>query len=95
MSDYRISGSGLYDANHQLVAKSVGESLFDNANRRVGIIRGDTLYDLQERKMMSVSGSEVYDASGQRVASRSVVKKAIHGAEGEVMYTAMWYCFVR
>jgi hypothetical protein len=95
MSGYRMWGSGLYDANHQLVAKATGESLFDNANQRVGIIRGDTLFDLQDRKMMSIRGSEIYDASDKRVASRSVVMKAIEGAAEEVMSTAMWYCFVR
>ncbi len=95
MSDYRMSGSGLYDANHQLVAKAMGESLFDNANQRVGIIRGDTLFDLQDRKMMSVRGSEIYDASNKRVASRSVVMKAIKGAAEEIMHTAMWFCYVR
>lgn len=95
MSDYRMSGSGLYDANHQLIAKATGESLFDNANQRVGIIRGDTLFDLQDRKMMSVRGTEIYDASDKRVAARSVVKKAIKGAAEEIMCAAMWFCFIR
>jgi hypothetical protein len=95
MSGYRMWGSGLYDASHQLIAKAMGESLFDNANRKVGIVRGDTLFDLQDRKMMSVRDSEIYDAFDKRVASRSVVKKAIEGAAEEVMSTAMWYCFIR
>ena len=95
MSNYRISGSGLYNANHDLVAKAVGESLFDNANQRVGIVRGDTLFDLQDRKMMSVRGSEIYDAADKRVASRSVVKRAIQGAAEEIMIIAMWFCYVR
>jgi hypothetical protein len=90
MSDY-----GLYDANHQLIAKAMGESLFNNANQRVGIVRGDTLFDLEDRKMMSVRGSEIYDASDKRIASRSVVKKAIEGTAEEVMSTAMWYCYIR
>jgi len=95
MSVYRISGSGLYNAHHQLVATARGESLFDRDNQRIGFIRGNTLFDSQERIMMSVRGSEVYDASNNRVASLSEVKKTIHGAVEEMMSTAMWYCFVR
>jgi hypothetical protein len=95
MSDYRISGSGLYNAEHQLIAKAKGESLFDHDNRRVGFIRGDTLFDLEHRKMMCVRGSEIYDSSNKRVASISVVKKRVEGAAEEVMSTAMWYCFIR
>ena len=95
MSDYRMSGSELYDAEHQLVAKAKGESLFDHDNRRVGFIRGDALYDLEKRKMMSVRGPDILDASNKRVASRSVVTKRIHGAAGELMSIAMWYCFIR
>jgi hypothetical protein len=95
MSDYRMSGSELYDADHQLVAKAKGESLFDHDNRRVGFIRGNTLFDLEERKMMSVRGSDILDASDKRVASLGVVTKRIQGAAAELMCIAMWYCFVR
>jgi len=95
MSVYRISGSGLYNAHHQLVATARGESLFDRDNQRVGFIRGNTLFDPDERIMMSVRGSEIFDASNKRVASLLEVTKAIHGALEEMMPTAMWYCFVR
>ena len=95
MSAYRISGSGLYNAHHQLVAKAKGESLFDGDNRRVGIIKGNTLFDQDDRKMMSVRGSEIFNASGERVGSLSEVKKAIQGAVEEMMSSAMWYCFIR
>jgi hypothetical protein len=90
-----MSGSGLYNADHELIAKTRGESLLDNANRRVGFIRGDTLFDLEDRKMMSVRGSEIYDATDTRVASVSVVKKTIQGAPEEMTSTALWYCFIR
>jgi len=95
MNVYRMSGSGLYNAHHHLVAKSRGESLYDCDNQRVGFIRGNTLFDPQERVMMSVHGSEIYDASNIRVASLSDVKKTIQGVVEEMMSTAMWYCFIR
>ena len=95
MSVYRMSGSGLYNAHHQLVAKAKGESLFDGNNQRVGFIRGNALFDSGDRKMMSVHGSEIYDASNKWVASLSEVKKAIQGVAEETMSAAMWYCFIR
>jgi hypothetical protein len=95
MSVFRMSGSGLYNAHHQLVAKARGESLFDSDNQRVGFIRGNTLFDAEERIMMSVRGSEIYDASDTRVASVSEVKMTIQGNVEDMMCTAMWYCFIR
>jgi hypothetical protein len=95
MSDYRMSGSGLYNENHELLAKARGESLFDHANQRIGFVRGDTLFDPEERTMMSVQGSEIYDASGKKIAPVSVVKKSIKGAEEEMIATALWFCYVR
>ena len=95
MSIYRMSGSGLYNTHHQLVAKAKGESLFDGNNQRVGCIRGNALFDSGDRKMMSVHGSEIYDASNKWVASLSEVKKAIQGVAEETMSAAMWYCFIR
>lgn len=95
VSVYRILGSGLYNAHHQLVARARGESLFDRDNQRVGFIRGNTLFDPEDRKMMSVRGSEIYDASNKWVASLSEVKKTIQGTVEEMMSTAMWYCFIR
>jgi hypothetical protein len=90
-----MSGSGLYNAHHHLVAKSRGESLYDCNNQRVGFIRGNSLFDSEERIMMSVRGSEIYDASNNRVASLSDVTKTIHGVVEEMMCTAMWFCFIR
>jgi hypothetical protein len=95
MSAYRMSGSGLYNANHELIATVRGESLFDRDNRRVGFIKGNAFFDREERIMMSVRGSEIYDASNKRVASLLDVKKAIQGVVEEMMSTAMWYCFIR
>jgi hypothetical protein len=95
MSAYRMSGSGLYNAHHQLIARAMGESLYDGDNQRVGFVRGNTLFDPQERIMMSVRGSDIYDAANKRVASLSDVIHTIRGAAGEMMSTAMWYCFVR
>lgn len=95
MSVYRMSGSGLYNAHRQLVAKSRGKSLFDRDNKPVGFIRGNTLFDPDDREMMSVRGSDIYDSSNVLVASLSEVKKAIQGVDEEMMCAAMWYCFVR
>jgi hypothetical protein len=47
MNDYRMPGSGLYNTNHQLVAKARGESLFDHANQRIGSIRGGIHFLIQ------------------------------------------------
>ena len=92
---YRLSGSGLYNAHHQLVAKAKGESLFDRDNQRVGFIKGNTLFDPDDRTMMSVRGSEIYDASNKKVGSLSEVTTAIQGVVDEMMSSAMWYCFIR
>ena len=90
-----MSGSGLYNAHHHLVAKSRGESLYDCDNQRVGFIRGNTLFDSEERVMMSVRGSEIYDASNKRVGSLLEVQATIQGVVEEMMCTAMWFCFIR
>jgi hypothetical protein len=90
-----MSGPGLYNAHHHLVAKARGESLYDCDNQRVGFIRGNTLFDPQERIMMSVRGSEIYDASNKKVGSLSEVTTAIQGVVDEMMSSAMWYCFIR
>lgn len=95
MSDYRMSGSGLYNADHQLVAKARGEILFNSANQKIGFIKGDTLFDPEQRKMMSLRGSEIYDESDKRVAPVSVVKKTIAGASEDMAVAALWYCFIR
>lgn len=95
MSVYRMSGTGLYNSHHHLVAKARGESLFDSDNQRVGSIKGNTLFDAEDRIMMSVRGSEIFDASNTRVGSLSEAKKTILGEVDEMMSIAMWYCFIR
>lgn len=95
MGMYRMSGSALYNAHHQLVAKARGESLFDRDNQRVGFIKGNVLFDSEDRKMMTLRGSEIYDAANKRVASLSEVNKSILGSVEGMMSAALWYCFVR
>jgi hypothetical protein len=95
MSKYIMQGTDLYDTRNRRIAHTRGEDIYDNDNQVVATIRGNNLFDSNNIKMMTLRGSKIYDAGNKRVASALDAQKAIMGASAEMLFIALWYCFIR
>ena len=95
MSRFTVHGHDLFDGHDRRIATVSGLALYDANNQRVASIHGNELLDADRRIMAVFRGSDIYDYRSEKVGSIADVKSSIKGAAEEMIYVAMWYCFVR